>query len=53
MTRPTAAFLVSLMAAPTLISLVLALVRSRPVHYGGVALLFLLMAVHYGAAEIG
>jgi hypothetical protein len=45
--------MVSLMAAPTLVSLALALVRSKLVQYGGVIVLFALMAAHYGAAQIG
>jgi hypothetical protein len=51
---PPRAFLpAALMTAPALVCIVLALVRSRPAHYAGVALLFLLMAAHYGAAQIG
>lgn len=48
-----AALQIAQMTAPTLIALLLALVRPRPVHYAGLALLFLLMALHYGPAEIG
>ncbi|HXZ67660.1 MAG TPA: hypothetical protein VEH07_03635 [Alphaproteobacteria bacterium] len=45
-------FLRALMCAPTLISLVLMLNGSRWVHYIGVGLLFIIMVLHYGPAQI-
>lgn len=48
----TEALLLVLMCAPALVTLALIFVRWRPAHYVGIALLFALMAVHYGAAQI-
>jgi len=51
---PAAALVqILLMAAPTIVAATLALVRWRAAHYVSLALLFGLMAAHYGAAEIG
>jgi hypothetical protein len=41
-----------LMLIPLVISVVLALSKSRLVHYIGLTLLFVVMVLHYGAASI-
>jgi hypothetical protein len=48
-----AAALLALMAAPTLVSAGLIVLRSRASHYIGVGILFALMLLHYGQARIG
>ena len=53
MTPPAAAAAIAFMAAPTLVAVALALLRWRPAHYAGLALLFALMAIHYAPAQIG
>ncbi len=52
MTPAATAAAVAFMAAPTLVALALALIRWRLAHYVGLALLFGLMALHYGPAQI-
>ena len=47
-----AAMVLALMLAPIAVSLVLLLVRSRWVHYIGIASLFALMVLHYAPAQI-
>lgn len=49
---PLAARIVVQMIAPALIALALLLMKSRAVHYVGLALLFVVMGVHYGALQI-
>jgi hypothetical protein len=46
------AFMLAIVMAPLAISLVLASVNSRVVHYAGVALLFVVMLLHYAPASI-
>lgn len=41
------------MASPALVCAGLIILKSRKVHYAGVALLFILMALHYTSAHIG
>ena len=49
----TAAAVLTLMAAPTLVSAGLIFLKSRSAHYFGVGLLFVLMVLHYAQAQIG
>lgn len=52
--RPwVAAALLTLMTLPTLVSVGLVFLKSRSWHYIGVAMLFALMLIHYGQAQIG
>jgi hypothetical protein len=48
----TLVIIFSLMIAPLLISIVLLFTKSRIAHYGGVILLFAIMALHYGRSSI-
>ena len=48
-----AASLLTLMAAPTLVSAALVFLKSHASHYAGVGILFALMVLHYAQAQIG